>query len=450
LGSLNRSPVVDSAADVPYTAACDLDNVGVMVAIDREPVPSASAEPSESEGHLAENIARFARVLRAAGLAIGPASLVDALRALPLLDLSVRDEVRACLRALFVHRQEDLPTFEQAFQLFFRAHDDLRAALSLLLPQSPFPQDRADTISRRVAEAMPPPATRLPPRKPPQPRPEDAIELDASQTASSLEVLRHRDFAEMSASELAEARRLLAQLRFALDGVRTRRMQPSKRAAHSRLDLRATLRASLRSGGSALPICFQTPRTRPPALVVLCDISGSMNRYTEMLMRFIHTLMRARRQVQCFLMGTRLSNATRWLRGRDIDLALARCGKQVRDWGGGTRLGACLREFNLHWSRRVLPQGAIVLLISDGLERDPEIDLAAETARLQRSCRRLVWLNPLLGYEGFAPRAQGILAMLPHVDEFRPVHNLDSMHQLAAALSQRANPPRPLRPTAAR
>lgn len=414
-----------------------------MVAVDRRSTHESRHDTEGATGVLAENLVQFVRVLRGAGLVIGPASVLDALHALSLIDLAVRDDVRACLRAVLVRRQEDLAIFEQVFQLFFRAHDDLRAALSLLLPQSPSAQDRADPIARRVAEAMPNPPTRLPPRKRPQPAPEDQLELDASETASSLEILRHRDFADMSAAELGEARRLLADLRFALDEVRTRRMQAAPRQqAAARVDLRQTLRASLRSGGMALPLCFRMPRLSSPPLVVLCDISGSMNRYTEMLMRFIHTLMRSRKRVQCFLMGTRLSNATRWLRGRDIELALTRCGKQVHDWGGGTRLGACLREFNFQWSRRVLPQGAIVLLISDGLERDPEVDLAAETARLQRSCRRLVWLNPLLGYEGFAPRAKGIVAMLPHVDEFRPVHNLESMRQLADALSQRWVPAR--------
>lgn len=398
-------------------------------------------DPTSTASPLAANVALFARVLRSAGLVIGPASVVDALRALSCIDVSIQKDVRACLRSVFVHRQEDSALFDRAFALFFRAHSDLTAALSLLLPQSPFPQDRPDTIPRRLADALPPPSSRLQPRRPPAPEP--PLEFDASQTASSIEVLRHRDFADMSADELATARRLLSRLRFALDEARTRRMQPAPRhTAWSYVDLRQSLRKSLRDGGSSIPLCFRAPRRQPLPLVVLCDISGSMNRYTEMLMRFIHTLMLARRRVSCFLMGTRLSNVTRWLRGRDIEAALDRCGRQVQDWGGGTRLGHCLRAFNYQWARRVLPQGAIVLLITDGLERDPEVDLAAETARLQRSCRRLVWLNPLLGYEGFAPRAQGIVAMLPHVDEFRPVHNLESMQQLATALSKQALPPR--------
>jgi len=422
--------------------------VKAMVA-DRASFSPAPPALAADTGCLAENIVLFARTLRAAGLVIGPASIVAALQALPLIDLSLRQDVRACLRSLFVRRQEDLALFDQAFQLFFRGHDDLRAALSMLLPQSPFPQDRTDPIARRVAEAMPSPPSRLPPKKRPTASPEDQIELDASETASSLEILRQRDFADMSAAELAEARLLLSRLRFALDALPTRRLRPVRqRGMGARVDLRQTLRQSLRTFGQSLPLCFSGPVTQPPPLVVLCDISGSMNRYTEMLLRFVHTLMQARRRVQCFLLGTRLSNATRWLRGRDIERSLARCGQNVKDWGGGTRLGACLREFNQAWSRRVLSQGAIVLLITDGLEREPDpentVDLAAETARLQRSCRRLVWLNPLLGFAGFAPRAQGIVAMLPHVDEFRPVHNLESLAQLAAALAGQATTPHPL------
>lgn len=382
---------------------------------------------------LADNIAHFARVLRTAGLAIGPGAVLDALHALTQLDLGQRDDVQACLRALFVRRYEDIETFDQAFRLFFRSHAEIDAALSLLLPQSQLTDAQVQqNVSRRVAEAVPPPPARLRPRKPPPP-PDTPIELDASDTFSTQEVLRRRDFAEMSAAELASARRLIAGLRFAIEPMATRRHQPAVRGP--RIDLRRTLHASLRSGGDSISLCFRRRRTRTPPLVVLCDISGSMNRYTEMLLRFIHTLMLARKRVQAFLLGTRLSNATRLLRSRDIDLALRRCGAHISDWGGGTRLGLCLREFNHRWSRRVLGQGAIVLLITDGLDREPEVDLAAEGARLARSCRRLVWLNPLLSYDGFQPRAQGIRALLPHVDEFRPVHNLDSLQQLATALS---------------
>lgn len=386
----------------------------------------------------------FARVLRRAGLAIGPAAVLDALQALSHLDLGRMDDVRACLRAVFVHRREDIELFEQAFRVFFRPHAELTNALALLLPQTRLAdQNVPATIPRRVAEALPPPTARLQPRRAREP--EAQLELDASLTASGIEVLRQRDFAEMSAAELRQTRRLLAGLQFAVEPQRTRRLQPARRhESRARLDLRRVLRASLRGGGVDLPLCFRSPVPRTPPLVVLCDISGSMNRYTEMLMRFAHTLMTARERVQIFLMGTRLTAATRWLRGRDIDLALARCGKQVVDWGGGTRLGHCLREFNHRWSRRVLAQGAIVLLITDGLDREPEIDLAAEASRLRRSCRRLVWLNPLLSYADFAPRAQGIVALLPQVDEFRPVHNLESLQQLATSLARPAARNRPL------
>lgn len=414
--------------------------MGIVVAMASFPAgdstPSAEWEPQG--GALASNVLHFARVLRAAGLVIGPAAVLEALQALLHLDLGRMEDVRACLRAVFVHRREDIELFEQAFRVFFRPHQEINNALSLLLPQSRLAEQNVPAnIARRVAEALPPPSARLQGRRAPEP--EAQLEIDASLSASSIEVLRHRDFAEMSAAELQQARRMLAALRFAVEERPTRRLRPGRRnEPQARLDLRRMLRASLRGGGDDLPLCFRVPSRRTPPLVVLCDISGSMNRYTEMLMRFAHTLMTARERVQVFLMGTRLTAATRWLRGRDIDIALSRCGQNVRDWGGGTRLGNCLREFNHHFSRRVLAQGGIVLLITDGLDREPEIDLAAEASRLRRSCQRLVWLNPLLSYADFSPRAQGIRALLPHVDEFRPVHNLQSLEQLAASLAKPA------------
>lgn len=392
-----------------------------------------STDPAEPlwPGALADNLVRFARVLRAAGMRVGPAATLDSLQAVGLVNLGQREDVKACLRAVFVHSPEDRTLFEHAFRLFFTAPSAIDPALALLLPASE-PPPPGTAAPRRVTDALQPPRPRLP-QRPPPPKPE--LNLEATLTWSASEVLRTRDFAQMSAAELDATRRQVARLRFADEPLPIRRTRSAPRGKS--LDRRQMLRTAVRSGGDAMPLCFRAPRTAPPPLVILCDISGSMARYTEMLLRFIHALAAARRRVGCFLMGTRLTAVTRTLRGRDIDAALGRCGRLASDWGGGTRLGPCLREFNQRWSRRVLGQGAIVLLITDGLERDSEVDLGAEAARLQRSCRRLVWLNPLLGFDGFQPRAQGIRALLPHVDEFRPVHNLQSLEELAAALARR-------------
>ncbi len=381
-----------------------------------------------SEGKLAVNVMHFARVLRSAGLPIGPADLLDALRALAVIDITRKEDFRACLRAVFVRRHDQLDLFEQAFRLFFRDPLGADQILSLLLPHASTPEQKPD-ISRRVAEALHPEQSRKPQPPPPE---QDKVEIEALMAWSEREALRTKDFAAMSAEELAEAREAIARMKLDVDEVTIRRTRPAPRGA--RIDLRATLRASLRSGGHDIPLRFRERRREAPPLVVLCDISGSMSRYTEMLLRFLHLLVNDRAKVSGFVFGTRLHNVTRSLRHRDVDVALARCGVEVDDWSGGTRIGACLEEFNLRWSRRVLGQGAVVLLISDGLDREMTPGLADAAARLHRSCRRLIWLNPLLSFAGFEPRAAGIRAILPHVDDFRPVHNLESLAQLAAAL----------------
>jgi uncharacterized protein with von Willebrand factor type A (vWA) domain len=380
-------------------------------------------------GHLAANVMHFARVLRAAGVPIGPAAVVDALRALAVIDLSRRDDFRACLLAVLVRRHEDLDVFDQAFRLFFRDPLGMDAILSLLLPHVTVPpSQRTAGVSRRVAEALHPGIARKAP-----PPPTQEVEIEATLSYSEREALRTKDFASMSAEELQRAREAVARMRLDLDRVPTRRFRCAPRGR--RVDMPRTLRAALRAGGHDIPLRFRRTRMERPPLVVLCDISGSMSRYTEMLLRFCHVLVHDRRRVSCFLFGTRLTNVTRALRRREVDAALRDCGAQVTDWSGGTRIGESLAAFNRRWSRRVLGQGAIVLLITDGLDRGDVDGLAAEAERLHKSCRRLVWLNPLLSFAGFEPRAQGVRAILPHVDDFRPVHALESLEQLAEALA---------------
>jgi uncharacterized protein len=375
---------------------------------------------------LAENVVHFTRLLRGAGLRLGPASALDALAAAAAVDVLRRGELYWSLHAVLVKRPEDSEVFDQAFRLFWRDPLGADAAMAQLLPHVRVP--RSQTVSRRVAEAWRPPS----PAGRPLP---ERTEFDAALTFSADEVLRSRDFDQMSADELARAKRIVARLAVTPRPIRTRRFASDPHGA--RIDLARTVRESRKTFGDLAPLRFRSRVLLPPPLVVLCDISGSMGRYSEVMLQFLHALLAVRARVHVFLFATRLTNVTRVLRRRDPDEALARCGREVTDWAGGTRLRGCLREFNRAWSRRVLGHGAVVLLVTDGLDRDPEPGLDAEAGRLHRSCRRLIWLNPLLRWEGFEPRAQGVKALLAHVDEHRPVHNLESLEALGRALAGR-------------
>ena len=392
----------------------------------------AGALPLAPKGRLAENVAHFVRVLRAAGLPVGPARTLAALEAVLAVGLDHREDFRAALAAVLVSRHEHLPVFEQAFDLFWRNPKLLEKLLASLLPKVygrggeavPEPE-----LPARIAQAM------LPPAAPKLPQADDdEIELDAAFTVSPREILQHRDFETMTAGELAAVRGMLTKLRLPLPELPTRRTTPSARG--HRVDLRATLRRATGAAGTLAPLRWRQRVRRTPPLVVLCDISGSMDRYARMLLHFLHAITNDRDRVHVLLFGTRLTNITRHLKHRDVDVALARVTTAVSDWSGGTRIGGCLEEFNRRWSRRLLGQNAVVLLISDGLDAEGGEGLAAQTERLHKSCRRLVWLNPLLRYDGFEARPAGIRAMLPHVDDFLPVHNLESLTQLAAALDQ--------------
>jgi uncharacterized protein with von Willebrand factor type A (vWA) domain len=259
------------------------------------------------------------------------------------------------------------------------------------------------------------------------------IEIDRRLTVSDREVLQRKDFAQMSAEEIARAKDAIRHMVLALDAVRVRRLGPDPRGHF--IDMRATLRASMKAGGGLIDLKYRGPKTRQPPIVALLDISGSMGEYTRLFLHFLHAVTDARKRVHSFLFGTRLTNVTRALKAKDPDEALAVCSASVADWSGGTRIATSLAAFNRQWARRVLGGGAIVLLITDGLERDPDDRLAFEIDRLHRSCRHLIWLNPLLRFDGFEAKARGVQAMLPHVDEFRPVHNLDSIEALCRALS---------------
>jgi uncharacterized protein with von Willebrand factor type A (vWA) domain len=372
---------------------------------------------------LAENVVHFTRLLRGAGLRLGPASGLEAIAAAASVDVLHQDELYWALHSVLVKRPEDFDLYDQAFRLFWRDPTRAQPFLEELLQHARVPP--VSSVSRRVSEAWRKPA-------PSGKAPAERHEVDAVLTFSADEVLRTRDFDQMSADEIARAKRIVAQMSVVQRPVRTRRFTPDPHG--ERLDLARTVRDSRKTFGDLAPLRFRTRLLQPPPLVVLCDISGSMGRYSEMLLHFLHAVQNARTRVHTFLFATRLTNVTRTLRRRDVDEALKRCGQEVQDWAGGTRLRACLRDFNRTWSRRVLGQGAVVLLVTDGLDRDYEPGLDAEADRLHRSCRRLIWLNPLLRWEGFEPRAQGVRALLPNVDEHRPVHNLDSLEALGRAL----------------
>ena len=380
----------------------------------------------------------FARTLRAAGLPVGSGAVLDALRSVEAVGLARRDDFYWTLHAVFVRRADQSPLFDEAFHVFWRNPRLLERVTSLLLPtvHTP-PRGEARPLSRRLSEALFAGTQDEARTK----GPEEEIKLDATLTWSDREVLRTRDFEQMSAAELAEAKAAIAKLRLAVPPAPTRRYRPHPRG--SLVDMRTTFRRSLRHGAGEVLLVRRRRLRKPAPIVVLCDISGSMSRYSRLLLHFAHALARDRSRVSSFVFGTRLTNVTRQLRGRDVDAAVERASEEVEDWSGGTRIGQCLARFNREWSRRVCGQGAVVLFISDGLDRDAGEGLGPQMERLRKSCRRLVWLNPLLRYEGFTPKAAGIRALLPHVDEFRPVHSLESLEDLAAALLA---PPGHLRP----
>jgi uncharacterized protein len=379
-------------------------------------------------GQAADNLIGFARALRTAGVPVGPGAVIDAMNALQLVDIGNRTDVFATLQAIFVKRHEHTLIFAQAFDLFFRAADEWKQMLdSVPLPDQA--KKKPQPASRRVQEAF----SQTQMTETPQAQTEE-VRL----SVSDKEILQKKDFAQMTAAEIAEVTRAIANMRLPQAELRTRRYRPDARGL--RLDMRRTLRGSLRTGGDIIDIRKLGRIEKPAPIVALLDISGSMSEYTRLFLHFLHAITDARKRVSVFLFGTRLTNVTRSLRARDPDEALARCSSAVEDWAGGTRIATSLHAFNKLWGRRVLGQGAIVLLISDGLEREADARLAFEMDRLHRSCRRLIWLNPLLRYGGFEPKAQGIKMMLPHVDEFRPVHNLSSIQGLIEALSSMPQP----------
>jgi uncharacterized protein len=378
-------------------------------------------------GRLADNVVHFTRLLRKAGLKVGPGQALGALQALAAVGIGEKRDFYWVMHATLVTAREQRPVFDAAFELFWRRRGLIEKMMASLLPETLAPPEmkKVKPASRRIADAL---ETRSKPREVVT----EETEVDARFTFSDRELLQAKDFDQMSAAEIETARWLVRDLVLPVDLIKTRRLARSKRK--SRIDPMATIRASIRAGGDVIRLKYREPRLRHPPVIAMIDISGSMSGYSEILLHFMHALTAARPDVHTFLFGTRLTNVTRQLRAKDSDEALDAVSAQVRDWSGGTRISDCLHTFNRVWSRRVLGQGAIVLLISDGLERGDIDRLSREAERLDKSCRRLIWLNPLLRFDRFEALASGVRAIMAHVDEFRPVHNLDSITDLAKSL----------------
>ncbi|MEM7044062.1 MAG: VWA domain-containing protein [Pseudomonadota bacterium] len=401
-----------------------------MVDVDLDTLPNR--QPVEP-GRFAANIMHFGRCLRAAGLPVGPGKVLEAIRAVEAVGIGGREDFYWTLHAVFVNRRDQRELFDQAFHIFWRKPDLLEKMMQLLLPVIELDQEgEQNEVNRRLSEALSPQKQPGQGEAPEDAEEEPTIELDATLTFSEKEILQSKDFEEMSAEEIERAKRVIQTMRLPIMAVPTRRFSPH---AHGpKVDMRRTLRQSLRGGGASIDLARKVRKKRHPPLVILADISGSMDRYSRMLVHFMHAITNDRDRVFSFVFGTRLTNITRQLRYRDVDIALTKVGDLVEDWSGGTRIGHCLDDFNRNWSRRVLGQGAIVLLITDGLDRDAGEGLDAAMERLQKSCRRLIWLNPLMRFDGYAPTATGARAIVKHVDDFRTVHNLASLEDLGAAL----------------
>lgn len=392
--------------------------------------------PVDERSRFAENVLMFCRTLRRAGLPIGPGQAIDALIAAATAGLQRRDDFYWALRAVLVTDPAHFQIFHQAFHVYFRNPRLLERVMALLLPATVEDRQRKPSGEslRRLMEALAVPGS----------EPEDNAEPDVerSQTWSRREILRKKDFEQMTLAELDEAKQLLRAEIAPLQDVATRRFKSS--GYGHRYDLRRSMQLMMRNNGQLIQLSKKRRVERPPVLVLICDVSGSMSRYSRIFLHFAHALSSRNQVVHSFVFATRLTNISRRLSDKDVDSALSRISAEVMDWDGGTRIADCLERFNIDWSRRVLAQNAVVILLSDGLERDSESNLEFQMRRLRRSCRQLIWLNPVLRYDDFEPKATGIRKMLPHVDRFLPAHNVDSLGGLSRILRRWPGSRRPM------
>lgn len=383
---------------------------------------------------LSDNVLYFARVLRSAGIPIGSGRILDAIKAINKIGLADKSIFYWALHSVFVHKNEHREIFDQAFKIFWKNPRLLEKMMQLALPRlnTGTPEASDADINRRVQEAFN--TDNMSKENYVHPSTEDELKFDAVMTYSESELLQGMDFEQMSSDEINKAKKVIAQMNLSIPQVKSRRFKNS--SLRRKIDLRQSLKGANKFCGEYIPLRYKSRKDKNPPIIAICDISGSMSRYSRMLLHFMHVLTTLRNDVHTFLFGTRLTNVTRFLRFKDVDEALAATSSAVEDWSGGTRIGDCLKDFNFNWSRRVLGPGAIVLFITDGLDRGGGIGLSKQIKLIQKSSKRLIWLNPLLRYEEFAPKPTGVKAILPYVDEFRPIHSLESMDQLVNALSE--------------
>ena len=383
---------------------------------------------------LSDNVLYFARVLRSAGIPIGSGRILEAIEAINKIGLADKSIFYWALHSVFVHKNEHREIFDQTFKIFWKNPRLLEKMMQLALPRlnTGTPETSDSDINRRVQEAFN--TDNISEDNYADASTEDELEFDAVMTYSESELLQGMDFEQMSSDEINKAKKVIAQMNLSIPQVKSRRFKSS--SLRRKIDLRQSLKGANKFCGEYIPLRYKSRKDKNPPIIAICDVSGSMSRYSRMLLHFMHVLTTLRNDVHTFLFGTRLTNVTRFLRFKDVDEALAATSSAVEDWSGGTRIGDCLKEFNFNWSRRVLGPGAIVLFITDGLDRGGGIGLSKQIKLIQKSSKRLIWLNPLLRYEEFAPKPTGVKAILPHVDEFRPIHSLESMDQLVNALSE--------------
>ena len=383
---------------------------------------------------LSDNVLYFARVLRSAGIPIGSGRILEAIEAINKIGLADKSIFYWALHSVFVHKNEHREIFDQTFKIFWKNPRLLEKMMQLALPRlnTGTPETSDSDINRRVQEAFN--TDNISEDNYVDASTEDELEFDAVMTYSESELLQGMDFEQMSSDEINKAKKVIAQMNLSIPQVKSRRFKSS--SLRRKIDLRQSLKGANKFCGEYIPLRYKSRKDKNPPIIAICDVSGSMSRYSRMLLHFMHVLTTLRNDVHTFLFGTRLTNVTRFLRFKDVDEALAATSSAVEDWSGGTRIGDCLKEFNFNWSRRVLGPGAIVLFITDGLDRGGGIGLSKQIKLIQKSSKRLIWLNPLLRYEEFAPKPTGVKAILPYVDEFRPIHSLESMDQLVNALSE--------------
>ncbi len=386
-------------------------------------------------GQFVANLVHFGRILRSSGLPVGTGRILDAVQAVRLVGVANREDFYWALHAVFVNHPRQRHIFDQAFHVFWKNPRVFERSISSLLPEVRVPQSEKSSkeLARRLTESLYP-GTVLEEKIS---ECEEDLEFKASLTFSARERLQTTDFDSMSTSEMEEAKKAIAKMRMAFDRISTRRYLVD--ASGKKLDMRRTLKSSMRGAADMITLVRSKRRQRQTPVILLCDISGSMSEYSRMILHFGHVLTLSRKEVACFVFGTRLTNITRQLRIRDVDCAMDEVADSVVDWYGGTKIGECLKDFNCNWIRRLPLHSAVVLLVTDGLDRSDSGRLESQIGLLHRSCRKLIWLNPLLRYDEFQPKVSGIRKMLPHVDAFLPVHNLASLSELAEVLGSESS-----------